>query len=136
MTKVIEFNLPLSFGEKVQATKAWTYNQKWEAVTKEALMKMSLGQLAMGEGRFVIECLVEGKPCRVVTHDEDYQQIRAKYPGELCIHVRQVYEIFAETMFEQNTLPRLLLPLGILNARVESRGDYGHAKSLGKSRRR
>jgi hypothetical protein len=136
MAQTIEFNLPLRFGDKAEARRAWSYTTKWEALTKDDLMRMTIGSFALGEGRFIVELLIEGQPCRITTNDEDYQQIRAKYPQDICIHARQVYEIFRETILAKDTLPRLLLPVGVLNGTIESKTARAGYASTGKPRKK
>ncbi len=117
----INFTIPLVFGEKhqCQIEKVFKYNQRWEVLTKAELLDLKISDLFNVNGRFCIEGkLNDGQVFRVVSFDEDYQQVRFKFPNDLAIHLSQLYKIFQKTCDIETALPRILLPLGILNASI------------------
>lgn len=123
MTTVVDFTIPLEFGMKreMAVNKAFTYDVRWKAINREQFLDLKVRDLVDTKGRFVIEGRVNGQVFRIVSNDDDYTQVRLKYPKDLAIHLSQIAQIFAKTSDIETELPRILLPLSVLGAKVSNR---------------
>lgn len=108
----ISFSLPLVFGEAI-VSKVHKYDTQWVRLTGQELAEIKIKDL-IGDVHFVLEGKTNDKRLWIVTHDDEYQQIRAKYPKDLVMHVGQIYKTFVDPGIVES----LLLPIGILEAKA------------------
>lgn len=114
----ISFNIKPEFGA-AKDFKAFYYNTQWEPVTFEKALKYQLKDLLNPKTpfRFMAEFTIYNRPCVVASFKEDYNQLRAKYPDRIVIHLEQIINLWKQHKDNQD-LPRVLMAAGILDATV------------------
>ena len=108
----ISFALPLKFGELV-LSKAHKYDTRWIRLTGPEILNFKIKDL-LGDIHLVFEGKAGNKRLWIVTHQEEYEQIKLKYRDDLVIHVRQIYRSLGDLEVVQS----ILVPAAMLGAQV------------------
>lgn len=114
----INFGVIPQFGEKPDKFKAHQWRERWESLTWEQLLKLSISDLVEARFRIVIEFELWGEVCRITTHYEDCKTIQRKYPNTVTIHLGQIVNL-CKSQVSDASLFNILLIAGKLEAEIK-----------------
>lgn len=115
----ISFKKAPVFGERSKFIKAKVNDDsKWRVLRLEEFLNMKVEKFFEKDFRCMVELKVDGKVFRIVTHKEEYEFARQKFPNDLVIHLSQLTNLWKTVVDYKRDIPKLLLPIAILGAEV------------------
>jgi F420-dependent methylenetetrahydromethanopterin dehydrogenase len=108
----------------VNSAKAWEIEENEEdkelgftLIDQEQFLALTIGELLSPTFRFVVRVIKDNHVFRVVSHDQDYQQILDKHPKDVTLKLSQIMYIFSSKL-EPINFDKVFLACESLDAKI------------------